>query len=89
MGDRAGRIADVDGGFSLGRFPRPITVAAMIFAAFAILALTAPSANHVSTEYSAGGMAIGVLWWLFYPVRALMPARSDPSGCPRPTMTIL
>jgi hypothetical protein len=29
-GDRAGRIADVDGGFSLGRFLRPITVSAIV-----------------------------------------------------------
>ena len=66
MGDRAGRIPDVDGGFSLGRYLRPVTLAAMIFAGFAILALTLPSANHISAEYSAGGMAIGLLWWLFY-----------------------
>jgi amino acid transporter len=84
MGDRAGRIPDVDGGFSLGRFLRPITVAALIFAAFAILAVTVPSANHVSAEYSAGGMAIGVLWWLFY-LRPRLNAREvGPFRLPAP-----
>ena len=78
MGDRAGRIPDVSGGFSLGRHLRLVTVSAIVFSVLAILALALPAVNHISAEYSLGGMALGLLWWLVYLRRWLAAGEVGP-----------
>lgn len=78
MGDHAGRIPDVSGGFSLGRHLRLVTVSAIVFSVLAILALALPAVNHISAEYSLGGMALGLLWWLVYLRRRLAAGEVGP-----------
>jgi amino acid transporter len=66
MGDRAGRIPAAPGYFTLGRSLRPIAWVGIVYTGVAILALTVPKVNHISAEYTLGGMAIGLVWWLGY-----------------------
>jgi amino acid transporter len=66
MGDRAGRMPAAPGYFTLGRSLRPIAWVGIAYTGVAILALTVPKVNHISAEYSLGGMAIGLIWWLVY-----------------------
>jgi amino acid transporter len=78
MGDRSGRIPKASGGFSLGRYLRPVTVSAIVFAVLTVLALTLPVVNHISAEYSLGGMALGLVWWLVYLRRRLVAREVGP-----------
>src|SRR5579875_3664673 len=60
VGRRAGRIPAAPGYFTL-HDRRLLTLAGLgiVYTAVAILALTLPSVNHISAEYSAGGLLIG------------------------------
>ncbi len=43
-----------------------LTWACITYTVVCIIALTLPSVNHISAEYSIGGLLIGFLWWLLY-----------------------
>jgi amino acid transporter len=67
VGHRAGRIPEAPGYFTI----RPsrlefLTWACITYTVVCIIALTLPSVNHISAEYSAGGLLIGVVWWAVY-----------------------
>jgi amino acid transporter len=66
MAVRNGKMPEAPGYFSLGRKLVPIAIFGIVYTGLAILALTVPTVNHISAEYTAGGMAVGLLWWLFY-----------------------
>ncbi|MBS1676500.1 MAG: amino acid permease [Actinobacteria bacterium] len=67
IADRRGNIPDtVPGGFSLGRWLRPVAIAALLWAIVILVDLTVPSSNNVAAEYTAGAEVLGVAWWLFY-----------------------
>jgi len=67
VGERNGRIPEAEPGtFSLGRRLRPTAIGALAYTFLTILALTLPGPSRISAQYSAGAMAIGVIWWLVY-----------------------
>lgn len=62
-----GRIpAGIAGGFSLGRWLRPIAIAGLVWAVVIIVDMTVPSVNNVAAEYTIAAEVLGVLWWLLY-----------------------
>ncbi|HEY8312493.1 MAG TPA: amino acid permease [Gemmatimonadaceae bacterium] len=67
IGDRSGRIPDAPGYFTLRGKSLPVLVGVgILYTAVAIFALTLPSVNHISAEYSGAAMLIGVIWWAVY-----------------------
>jgi len=66
VGDHKHRIPEAPGYFNLGRWLRPLTWIGIGYTFVAIVALTLPGVNHISAEYSAGGLVIGVIWWALY-----------------------
>jgi amino acid transporter len=64
---RRGRLPDTyPGGFSLGRWLKPLAVVGVIFAIIIVIDETLPTANHITAEYTGGALMVGVLWWLLY-----------------------
>jgi len=89
VGRRAGRIPAAPGYFTL-HDRRLLTLAGLgiVYTAVAILALTLPSVNHISAEYSAGGLLIGVAWWALYLRPRLASREIGPRGViPEPVAT--
>ena len=67
VGHRAGKIPPAPGYFTIHeRRLTPLVVTAIAYTVIAILALTLPSVNHISAEYSGVGLLIGLLWWALY-----------------------
>lgn len=80
VGHRAGRIPPAPGYFTIHENRLgPLVWTGIVYTLVAILALTLPTVNHISAEYSAGGLLIGVLWWALY----LRPRLNDRSIGPR------
>jgi len=80
VGHRAGRIPPAPGYFTIHENRLgPLVWTGIVYTLVAILALTLPAVNHISAEYSAGGLLIGVLWWALY----LRPRLNDRSIGPR------
>jgi amino acid transporter len=84
LGDRQNRIPDAPGYFTLRRSLRPLIWIGIGYTAIAIVALTVPAVNHISAEYSAGGMAIGAVWWLVYLRRRIAVRSAGPSEAAAP-----
>jgi amino acid transporter len=89
VGDRKNRIPDAPGYFTLRRSLRPLIWIGIGYTAIAIVALTLPSVNHISAEYSAGGMAIGAVWWIVYLRRRIAVRSAGPSEAPAPVTSPL
>lgn len=60
-------------GFSLGRFDRPITIAAVLWGIALIVLLVGPEANRKAAAIAGAIFASGLLWWLV--LRVLFPDR--------------
>jgi hypothetical protein len=82
VGHRRGRIPDAPGYFTLGRSLQALIWTGIGYTAIAIIALTLPSVNHISAEYSAGAMAIGIIWWLVYLRRRITAKAVGPAETP-------
>jgi amino acid transporter len=68
-----GRLPETfPGGFGLGRWLTPIAAVGVVFAIIIVIDETVPSANHITAEYTAGALFLGLLWWLLYLRRRLM-----------------
>jgi amino acid transporter len=66
VGHRAGRIPDAPGYFTLSRSLMTLIAVSIAYVIAAIAALTLPGVNHTSAYYTAGGMAVGAIWWFAY-----------------------
>jgi amino acid transporter len=84
VGHRKNRIPDAPGYFTLQRSLRPLIWIGIGYTAIAIVALTLPSVNHIAAEYSAGGMAIGAVWWIVYLRRRIAVRSAGPSDMTAP-----
>jgi amino acid transporter len=68
-----GRLPETyPGGFGLGRWLVPIAAVGVVFAIIIVIDETVPTANHITAEYAAGALILGLLWWLLYLRRRLM-----------------
>jgi amino acid transporter len=62
---RLGKIPEgLPGGFSLGRWLKPVAIAALLWSLVIIVDMGAPAGGHIAVVYLAGAEAIGVLWYL-------------------------
>jgi amino acid transporter len=61
------------GGFSLGRFDVPVTVAALAWSIFLVVLLAVPKANHKPALVAIGVFASGLIWWAI--LRIFAPER--------------
>jgi amino acid transporter len=66
VGHRANRIPDAPGYFTLSNKLMLMIGLSIGYVILALAALTLPGVNHISAYYSAGGMAIGGIWWFAY-----------------------
>lgn len=83
LADRGGRMPTADGYFSLGRWFRPVGVAAILWSLVIIAYATIPSVNHIAAEYTGYSLVIGVLWYVLYLRRKLKDGSAGP-----PMMTV-
>jgi amino acid transporter len=68
-----GRLPETfQGGFSLGRWLKPIAAAGIVFAFIIVIDETVPTANHITAEYTGGALLLGLLWWALYLRRRLI-----------------
>jgi amino acid transporter len=82
VGHRRNRIPDAPGYFTLGRSLQALIWVGISYTAVAIIALTIPAVNHISAEYSAAAIAIGVVWWLVYLRRRITARAVGPAEAP-------
>jgi hypothetical protein len=81
---RRGNLPDTyPGGFSLGRWLKPLAIVGVLFAIIIVIDETVPTANHITAEYTGGALMIGVLWWLLY-LRPRLAARTVGIGRVKP-----
>jgi amino acid transporter len=81
---RRGKLPDTyPGGFSLGRWLKPLAVVGIVFAIIIVIDETVPTANHITAEYTGGALLIGFLWWLLY-LRPRLAARTVGIGRIKP-----
>jgi amino acid transporter len=64
--DARGEMPDAPGYFSLGRWFRPVAIAAVVWSLIVVAYMTIPEVNNIAAEYTAGGLALGAIWYLAY-----------------------
>jgi amino acid transporter len=70
---RGRRFAVQPGGFSLGRFDRPVTIAALVWGIVLTVLLAGPAPNHKSAAIAGAIFASGLVWWVA--LRVFAPSR--------------
>lgn len=78
IAERRGKMPEADGYFSLGRWFRPVGIAAILWSLVIIAYATIPKVNHVAAEYTGYALVIGVLWYVFYLRRKLKDGSAGP-----------
>jgi amino acid transporter len=75
-----GRIPEaLPGGFSLGRWLRPVATAGLLFALLIIADMILPQSGHVALKYFLGAQLVGLLWFLLV-LRARLKAGTAGPG---------
>ena len=64
--DFRGDMPAAPGYFSLGRWFRPVAIAAIVWSLIVIAYMTIPEVNNIAAQYTAGGLALGIVWYLAY-----------------------
>lgn len=82
-----GRVPDgVPGGFSLGRWIKPVAIAALVWSLIVMVDMGAPQEGHIGAEYLIYAEALGVVWYLAYLRREIKNRRA---GVQREEMAIV